>query len=119
MATFTINNKKYIAKPVDFNMVCDFEDMGLAFTDIEKKTTSFIRAYLAICGGISNESAGKEIEKHIMNGGTLEDVALALMNEVQNSDFFRHSTRNRNRILQRYRQQRKKRNKNFQRNHRK
>lgn len=88
MATFTINNRRYNAKPVDFNMVCDFEDMGLAFTDIEKKTTSFIRTYLAICGHMSVEQAGKEIEQHIMNGGTLEDIAVALMNEVQNSDFF-------------------------------
>ncbi len=88
MATFVVNNRKYVAKPVDFNMICDFEDMGLAFSDIERKTTSFIRGYLAFCGNISTEVAGKEIEKHIMNGGTLEDVALALMNEVQNSDFF-------------------------------
>lgn len=94
MATFVINNKKYVAKPVDFNMVCDFEDMGLAFTDIEKKTTSFIRGYLAFCSNLSVESAGKEIEKHIMNGGTLEEIATALMNEVQNSDFFQALNQN-------------------------
>ncbi len=29
MNTFTINEKEYKAKPFDFEMVCDLEDMGI------------------------------------------------------------------------------------------
>lgn len=96
MANFTVNGQTYTAKAVDFNMVCDFEDMGLSFGDIERKTTSFIRGYLAKCGNMSVERAGKEIEAHIVNGGTLNDVASAMMEEVQKSDFFLALQKNKN-----------------------
>ena len=94
MAKFSVNGKTYLSRPVDFNMVCTFEDMGLTFTDIEKKTTSFIRAYLAICGNMTVERAGKEIEEHIMIGGDMGEIANALLEEVNESDFFRALSKN-------------------------
>lgn len=86
---FKINEKEYNAKTFDFNLVCDFEDMGVSMQEIGKKRMSVTRAYLALCGGMSNEEAGKEIEQHIIAGGNLENISQALSEEMEKSDFFR------------------------------
>ena len=50
---------------------------------------SLIRTYLAFCGNITKEQAGKEIESHLINGGEFNDVVEAMSEEMQNSGFFR------------------------------
>lgn len=92
MKIFVINGKEYKAKPFDFNLVCDLEDMGVPMHEMGRKRMSVTRAYFALCAGISNEAAGKEIEQHIIAGGTLEDLNIALNNEMEKSDFFRTLT---------------------------
>ena len=87
--TFKINKKEYNAKPFDFNLVCDLEDMGVPMQEMGKKRMSATRAYLALCGGMSNEAAGKEIEQHIIAGGNLEEISQTLSDEMEKSDFFR------------------------------
>lgn len=87
--TFSINEKAYNAKPFDFNLVCDLEDMGISLQEMGKKRMSVIRAYFALCAGMSNEDAGLEIEKHIIAGGSLEDLSAAMNDEMEKSDFFR------------------------------
>lgn len=89
MKTFTINKNNYNAKPFDFNLVCDLEDMGISLQEMGKKRMSVIRAYFALCAGMSNESAGKEIEQHIVAGGNLEGLSAAMSDEMEKSDFFR------------------------------
>lgn len=90
MNTFTINGKKITAKAIDFNTICDLEDYGLNFADIQKKSTSFMRAYLAISAGIDTEEAGLEMQNHIIGGGNFEDLIKAMTKEIENSDFFRN-----------------------------
>lgn len=86
---FTVNGKRYIAKEVDFNAICDLEDEGLSISDIQKKPMSAVRAYFTICFGGDKEEAGKEIEQHIINGGDLTELSNVFLEEFQNSDFFR------------------------------
>lgn len=97
MKNFIINEKNYVAKTFDFNLVCDLEDRGV---DITKALTGSVlplcRAYLSVCGNISPEVAGNEIQAHIINGGTIEDLAGIISDEVGKSDFFRHLTKNEN-----------------------
>lgn len=93
MTTFIINGTTYNAKPFGFNMVCLFEDMGLAMSDMASKTTSFMRAYFAISAGITKEEAGELMEKHIVEGGTFDSLADAMAKEVEKSDFFRSLTK--------------------------
>lgn len=88
MKTFELNGKKYNAKPFDFNMICDFEDFGLSMNTLALKPTVAVRAYIAICGGITLENAGKEISEHIVNGGNLNEVTEVLNDEMEKSDFF-------------------------------
>lgn len=89
MKTFTVNGKEYKAKEFDFNLMCDLEDMGISIADVEKKPTVALRAYFALCTGKGKDFAGKEIGEHIVNGGSLEDVANVMTEAMENSDFFR------------------------------
>ena len=89
MRTFQINNKLYKAKEFDFNFLCELEEQGLSLEEIEKKPFSLIRTYLAFCGNLNKELAGKEIEKHVENGGKLNDVTDVLSAMMEDSGFFR------------------------------
>lgn len=93
MKIFVINGKEYKAKPFDFNLVCDLEDMGVPIHEMGRKRMSVTRAYFALCAGMSNEAAGKELEAHAIAGGTFEDINIALNDEMDKSDFFRTITK--------------------------
>ena len=88
MRTFTINGKRYNAKPFDFNTVCDLEDNGVALTEMQKKPMSMARAYFALCFNGSKEDAGKEIEAHVKSGGNFNDLYSVMGDEMNDSDFF-------------------------------
>lgn len=90
MKSFKVNGKTYIAKEFDFNMVCDLEDMGIKLEDAAEKPMALTRAYFNICSGLGKEFAGKEIEEHMINGGTLDDISAVMMDKMNDSDFFRH-----------------------------
>lgn len=86
---FSVNGKSYKAKEFDFNLLCDLEEQGLSLEDIDRKPMSLIRTYLAFCGNITKEQAGKEIEWHLENGGKFNDVVEAMSQQMQDSGFFR------------------------------
>ena len=86
---FNVNGRSYRAKEFDFNLLCDLEDQGLTLDDIDKKPMSLIRTYLAFCGNMSREAAGKEIEAHLENGGKFNDVVETMSAMMQDSGFFR------------------------------
>lgn len=88
--TFTVNGKEYRAKAFDFNLVCDLEDMGIDVFKANKKPIATARAYFALCVGEDKEYAGKEMEEHLIKGGSLNDVINAMMEEMDSSDFFRN-----------------------------
>lgn len=89
MKTFTVNGKEYRAKEFDFNLMCDLEDMGVSLTEAGTKPMSMVRAYFGICTGKGKEFAGKEMEQHLINGGSFDDVVNAMNEEMEKSDFFR------------------------------
>lgn len=89
MNTFKINGIEYKAKPFDFNLVCDLEDMGISLNNMAERNTSLIRAYFGICSGLSKEKAGKEIEQQFIKYGELNEISEALNKEMEVSDFFR------------------------------
>ena len=86
---FNVNGRTYKAKEFDFNLLCDLEEQGLSLEDIDKKPLSLVRTYLAFCGGIPTEQAGKAIEKHLANGGNFNDVVEIMGQQMQDSGFFR------------------------------
>lgn len=92
--TFTINGKKYTAKPFDFNLVCDLEEAGVPVSEMKKKPTATARAYFALCYDGDKEDAGTEIEQHMINGGDLKDLMSSMMKEMNASDFFQALSKN-------------------------
>jgi hypothetical protein len=89
MKTFKINGKEYKAKAFDFNLMCDIEDMGLSISDMGKKNMSFTRAYFSLCACQGKEISGKELEQHMINGGSIDDLVSVMNEEMEKSDFFR------------------------------
>lgn len=88
MRTFTINGKRYTAKPFDFNTVCDLEDSGVSLAEMSKKPMSMARAYFALCYNGKKEDAGKEIQAHVIAGGNFNDLYEVMGQEMNESDFF-------------------------------
>jgi hypothetical protein len=89
MNTFIVNGNEYTAKAFDFNLMCDLEDMGVPLQKAAEKNFKFIRSYFAICAGLSEEEAGKEIESHVISGGDMDSISDAMNEEMEKSDFFR------------------------------
>ncbi len=83
-----INGKAYPTKEITFNTVCQFEDMGIPMSEIEAKSIMFVRAYAAMCMEKKADQAGDEIEKHVMNGGSIDELADVLRQAVEESGFF-------------------------------
>lgn len=90
MNTFTVNGTEYKAKAFDFNLICDLEDMGISLEQAGNKPMSMVRAYFGLCAGKGKEFAGKEMEAHIIGGGTFDDIMNAMSDEMEKSDFFRN-----------------------------
>lgn len=86
---FTINDKRYTAKPFDFNTICDLEDNGVSLAEMTKKPMSMVRAYFALCFNGDKEKAGNEIEAHVKHGGNFNDIYTVMGEEMNDSDFFR------------------------------
>ena len=87
--TFVLNGNTYPVKDMGVNMLCDFEEMDISMGDMQKKSMSFIRAYIAMCMKETPERAGKEIEQHLVNGGTLDEIMDVIKTAMEESDFFR------------------------------
>lgn len=90
MRTFTVNRKEYKAKAFDFNLICDLEDMGISLETASSKPMSMVRAYFGLCAGKDKEYAGKEMEAHVIGGGSFEDIMKVMSDEMEKSDFFRN-----------------------------
>lgn len=86
--TVEINGKEYIAQEITFNTVCEFEDMGVKLSELDKKSTMLLRAYAAVCMGCDAQAAGAELGAHIVGGGDLKGIADALNKAIEESDFF-------------------------------
>lgn len=85
---FLINGKKYNAVPFDFNTICDLEEAGVSIQEMQKKPMAMLRAYFGICGGLSNEDAGREIQNHVISGGNFNELYKIMGEEMNESDFF-------------------------------
>ncbi len=93
MRIFCVNGKSYKAAPISFNTICELEEMGFSLDEMLKKPTRAIRAYFAVCAGVSIAEAGNEIEKHIIENGEMPNIAEVFVKEAEESDFFRSLTK--------------------------
>lgn len=84
-----INGKTYRAAEMTFNNVCRMEEMDAPVTLGQKVSFSLIRGYAALCMNTSKENAGEELEKHVLNGGSMDELYEAMAEAIDTSDFFR------------------------------
>lgn len=91
-----INGKTFKAAEFDLNLICDFEDKGIALDDIGNKMVSVIREYVAYSMGVDSKTAGIEISRHLDNGGSLEDISDVMSAVMEDSGFFRAISKNTN-----------------------
>lgn len=89
MKKIEINGKTYDAAEIDFNAMCDLEEMGISLFEADNKGLSSLRAYLALSMGATTREAGAEIGEHIANGGNLDDLNKAFSEAVKESVFFK------------------------------
>ena len=87
----TINGKTYKEPELDFNAICDLEELGVNIFQADRRRFSICRAYFAYVAGIDLEDAGKEIEAHMSNGGKFMDVYEAMTKSLTESGFFKAS----------------------------
>ena len=82
-----INGNTYKMPERSFNAVCRLEDMGISLADFDKKPMAAIRGFLALAVG-DVETAGRELEAHIVNGGDFTEIVGEISKAVQDSGFF-------------------------------
>ena len=82
-----LNGKTYQIPELTFNAVCRLEELGVSLTEIDKKPMAAIRGFIALATG-SLESAGNELEAHILSGGKLEEITQEITKAVSGSGFF-------------------------------
>ena len=92
MTTFTINGKEYKAKEMDFNFMCLLDDEGVSLDEIDTKTIKFLRAYFSYCSGLKSETAGQELNMHMINGGNLDGLSTAMFEAGEKSAFLQALT---------------------------
>lgn len=85
--SITINGKEYKIPTITYGTLCQLEELGVDFQDVDSKPFSFIRAIVAIATEQSLNKAQEEIDKHLSNGGNFEDF-MPLFNAIRESDFF-------------------------------
>lgn len=85
----TINGKEYQLKPIDFNAVCQLEELGFSVADLKNRTFNAIRSCFAFHSNLDLEKSGKELEAHLKNGGKQQDFA-TIIQVVIESDFFQN-----------------------------
>lgn len=83
-----INNKEYKLPELTFNSMCMLEDMGIALTGMDKRVLSTVRGFLALAMDGDYESAGREMQAHLANGGTLDEMMQEINRAVSESGFF-------------------------------
>lgn len=87
MEKLKVNGKVYPIKELDWEylVVCDMEGINANRISGVAGLTMFV----AYCSGLDREEAGKEINDHVMNGGSLPELVDLYKKTLSESGFFR------------------------------
>lgn len=83
-----INDKNYTMPELNFNTMCQLEDMGISLTEMDKKVLTTVRGFLALAMDGDHEKAGKELQLHLENGGSMDHIVQEINHAVEESGFF-------------------------------
>ena len=87
MDKFTINNKVYFVKDLDFDFLVTLDKNDIKVENMTRLAA--INCFVAYCGDMTEKQASKEISDHVISGGKLDDVFNAYAKALQDSGFFR------------------------------
>lgn len=86
---YKLNNKEYEVKDITFREIVKMEKCGVDIMTLGKGNTfGQAVAMVSYITGLSKEKALDEIEAHLDNGGTLNDV-IKCFEIFEDSDFFK------------------------------
>ena len=91
MKNVTINNKIYPNIYIGFNVMCKWAKMGIDLSSASENPMQafpMMQAYVAEVMKTDPEKAGNEIDAHLANGGSFEDIANGLSEAFNESGFF-------------------------------
>ena len=91
MATVKINNKKYEVPALGFGHMEKLESEGYDVIAMFNKKQIFApaSAFIMLCVGCDREEANRLAEQHIYGGGNMQEIYLAFVKAIEDSDFFR------------------------------
>lgn len=86
-----INGNRYDIPEVDFDAVCELEERGINLLNMDKsnlKLATMARGLTAWIMGVDTQTASRELEAHIANGGNIADIITRATESMQKSGFF-------------------------------
>lgn len=86
---YKLNNKEYETKEVNFREIVKMEKCGVDIANLGKGNTfAQTCCMVSYITGLSKDKALDEIDEHLNNGGTFEDV-IKCFEVLTESDFFK------------------------------
>ena len=85
---FELNAKTYEIEGFTFGTLCALEERKVSIQDMQRKPLSFLRDFIGIQTGMSRTEVEKEINDHIVNGGTLDALMDTITECLEESGFF-------------------------------
>ena len=91
MATVTINNKKYEVPKLGFGHMEKLESEGYDVISMFQKKQVFApaSAFIMLCADCDRDEANELAEQHIYGGGNMQEIYMAFVKDIEESDFFR------------------------------
>lgn len=88
--TIKIDGRSYLVREFDFNAACELAEKGYdIFNGDNAPVLVRMRAIAAWVMNVDEETAGNVIQKHIVDGGNLEDISNAFNVALEESGFLR------------------------------
>ena len=86
---YKLNNKEYETKELNFREIVKMEKCGVDITNLGKGNTfAQTCCMVSYITGLSKEKSAEEIDSHLDNGGTIEEV-FKCFEVISTSDFFK------------------------------
>lgn len=86
-----INGNKYNIPEMNFDAVCELEEAGVNILGTDRsnmKLATMARGLTAWIMGVDVQTASKELEAHIANGGNIVDIITRTTEAMRKSGFF-------------------------------
>ncbi|MDO5539410.1 MAG: hypothetical protein Q4F83_04970 [Eubacteriales bacterium] len=91
MSYVIINGNRYDIPEMNFDAVCELEEAGVNILGADRsnmKLATMARGLTAWIMGVDVQTASKELEAHIANGGNIVDIISRTTEAMQKSGFF-------------------------------